>query len=168
MSTNGSPLKTTKMAPQVGLLGSKQCPDDNVGVSDNNDGMHGVNTLNSGNRQINFILHQGIVTHPRSHHLQVMPCSTPIQHDIKLATKQWCIPRISELWAIVGSICFPSRRLWWTSNVPPIAMDWTWALISRCTSSGSSTAWKQASRSADIFLLDCSRTTFRLTWESPN
>jgi hypothetical protein len=39
MSTNGSPLKTTNMAPPGGLFGSQQQrPDDNVGASDNNTG----------------------------------------------------------------------------------------------------------------------------------
>jgi hypothetical protein len=38
MSTNGSPLKTTNMAPPGGLFGSQQRPDDNVGASENNAG----------------------------------------------------------------------------------------------------------------------------------
>jgi len=38
MSTNGSPLKTTNMAPTSGLFGSQQRPEDNVGVSDNHAG----------------------------------------------------------------------------------------------------------------------------------
>jgi len=38
MSMNGSPPKTTNMAPPGGLFGSQQCPDDNVGASDNNAG----------------------------------------------------------------------------------------------------------------------------------
>jgi len=38
MSTNGSPLQTTNMAPKGGLFGSEQRPDENVGVSDNNAG----------------------------------------------------------------------------------------------------------------------------------
>jgi hypothetical protein len=36
MLTNGSPPKTTNMAPSGGLFGLQQCPDDNVGASDNN------------------------------------------------------------------------------------------------------------------------------------
>jgi len=36
MSTNGSPPKTTNIAPSVGLFGSQQYPEDNVGASDNN------------------------------------------------------------------------------------------------------------------------------------
>jgi len=38
MSTNGSPPKTTNMAPLGGLFDSQQHPDDNVGASDNNAG----------------------------------------------------------------------------------------------------------------------------------
>jgi len=38
MSTNGSPPKATIMAPQGGLFGSQQHPDDNVRASDNNAG----------------------------------------------------------------------------------------------------------------------------------
>jgi len=38
MSTNGSPLKKTTMAPPSGLLESQQRPDDSMGVSDNNAG----------------------------------------------------------------------------------------------------------------------------------
>ena len=38
MSTNGSPPKTTNMAPTGGLYGSQQRPDDNVGASYNNPG----------------------------------------------------------------------------------------------------------------------------------
>ena len=38
MSTNGSPPKTTIMAPTSGLVGSQQRPDDNVGASDNTGG----------------------------------------------------------------------------------------------------------------------------------
>jgi hypothetical protein len=38
MSTNGSPPKTTNMAPPGGLFGSQQRPEDNVGASDNNAG----------------------------------------------------------------------------------------------------------------------------------
>jgi len=38
MSMNGSPPKTTDMAPLGGLFGSQQRPDDNVGASDNNAG----------------------------------------------------------------------------------------------------------------------------------
>ena len=36
--TNGSPPKTTNMAPAGGLFGSQQHPEDNVGASDNNTG----------------------------------------------------------------------------------------------------------------------------------
>jgi len=38
MSTNGSPPKTTNMAPNSRLFASQQLPDDNVGASDNNAG----------------------------------------------------------------------------------------------------------------------------------
>jgi hypothetical protein len=38
MSTNGSPPKTTNMAPLGGLFGSQQPREDNVEASDNNDG----------------------------------------------------------------------------------------------------------------------------------
>ena len=38
MSTNGSPPKTTNMAPAGGLFGSQQRPEDNVGASDYNAG----------------------------------------------------------------------------------------------------------------------------------
>jgi hypothetical protein len=38
MSTNGSPLKTTNMAPPGRPFGSQQRPDDNVGASENNAG----------------------------------------------------------------------------------------------------------------------------------
>jgi len=38
MSTNGSPLKTTNMAPLGGLFGSQQHPHDNMGASENNAG----------------------------------------------------------------------------------------------------------------------------------
>jgi len=38
MSTNGSPPKTTSMAPPGGLFGSQQRPEDNVGAFDNNAG----------------------------------------------------------------------------------------------------------------------------------
>jgi hypothetical protein len=43
MPTNGSPLKTTIMAPSGGLFGSQQRPEGNVGASDNNAG----NTLSN-------------------------------------------------------------------------------------------------------------------------
>jgi len=38
MSTNGSPPKTANMAPPGGLFGSQQCPDNDVGASDNQAG----------------------------------------------------------------------------------------------------------------------------------
>jgi hypothetical protein len=38
MSPNGSPPKTTNMAPAGGLFGSQHSPEDNVGASDNNAG----------------------------------------------------------------------------------------------------------------------------------
>jgi hypothetical protein len=38
MLTNGSPPKTTNMAPLGGLFGQQQCPEANVGASDNNAG----------------------------------------------------------------------------------------------------------------------------------
>jgi len=38
ISTNGSPPKTTNLAPTGGLFRSQQCPDDNVGASDYNAG----------------------------------------------------------------------------------------------------------------------------------
>jgi len=38
MLTNGSPPKTTNMAPTGGLFGSQQRPDDNVGASYSNGG----------------------------------------------------------------------------------------------------------------------------------
>jgi len=38
MSTNGSPPKTTNMAPEGRLFGLQQRPEDNVGASDNNAG----------------------------------------------------------------------------------------------------------------------------------
>jgi hypothetical protein len=38
MSADGSPPKTTNMAPTRGLFGSQQRPEDNVGASDNHAG----------------------------------------------------------------------------------------------------------------------------------
>ena len=43
--------------------------------------IHRAKTLNSGNRQIKFILHQGIVTHHRSHHFQALPRSTTLPNS---------------------------------------------------------------------------------------
>jgi len=43
--------------------------------------IHQAKTLNSGNPQIKFIHHQGIVTRPRSHHFQALPRSTTVHHS---------------------------------------------------------------------------------------
>ena len=67
----------------------------------------------------------------------------------------------------MARIRFPPRRVWWTSNVPLSAIHRTGVVISRRTSSGSSTAWLHSSHSADIFLLDSIRTTSRRAWVTP-
>jgi len=77
-----------------------------------------------------------------------LPCT--IQHDTGIMDKDWYNRRISELWATIASIWLPSRRLWWTLNVPPSAIHRTRAFISRHTSSASSNAGKQSSRTANI------------------
>jgi len=43
--------------------------------------IHRAKTLNSGNPRIQFILHYGICTHRRSHHLQALPSSTTMPHS---------------------------------------------------------------------------------------
>jgi len=43
--------------------------------------IHRTKTLNSGNPQIKFILHWGIVTRPCSHHFQALPSSTTMPHS---------------------------------------------------------------------------------------
>jgi len=41
---------------------------------------HWTKTVNSGNPQINFINHQGMIPHLHSHHFQVLPSSTTLPH----------------------------------------------------------------------------------------
>jgi len=82
MSTNGSPLKTTNMAPTRGLCGSEQRQ---MTMSEHKIIMpeiHWAKTLNSGNPRINFIHHHlGIVTIFHCHHFQVLPSSITKLHS---------------------------------------------------------------------------------------
>jgi hypothetical protein len=84
---------------------------------------------------------------------------TTMQLDDKLTTKLQYNPKISKLWAILARIQFAPQWLWWTCNVPPLAIHRAWAVISRCTLHASSTAWKQSSHWANIIHLYFKRTT---------
>ena len=172
MSTNGSPLKTTNtMAPLGGLFGSHQRPDDNVGTSDNNAG----NTLNKDTQfgqPTNQFLPPPGYSYPPSQ--PPFPGAPQFYHHAPFNMTPSSQPSsgATQGYASYGppweGYDFPQRRLWWTSNVPPSAIHRTGAVIPRCPSSASSTAWKHSSHSADYFRLYSIRTTSRRSWETPH
>lgn len=115
------------------------------------------------NLQLDFIYSLNMVTLLFSNHFQVCSCSTTTHHTIKLnrAIEQQCKLTISWLCACMKKIQIPPRWLWWTSTVPPAPVLRTKPIISRCTSSVSSTTRKQSSYSADVFHLCSTWISFR-------
>jgi len=124
MPTNRSLPKTTIMAPTGWLFGSQQGPDDNVGASHNNAG--NTPSKDTQFRQPTNQIHPppGYSDLPSQlpfpgapqfyHHapFNLKPSSEPSTG----ATKGY--RSYASSWR---SIWFPPRRVWWTSNVPPLS-----------------------------------------------
>jgi hypothetical protein len=168
---NRSPPKTTNLAPLSSLFASQHCPHDSVGASDN----IARNTL-SKDTQFRQLTNQiypppGYMYSPSQPPFPGAPLlnqHVPFYITPSSQRSTVAIERISQLWAILATIWFRPRRLWWTSIVPPSAIHKTWAVISRRSSSAFSTTSKQCSHSADISLLFCTRTTSRYTRGTPH
>jgi len=62
--------------------------------------VHWGKTLNSGNPQITFILHWGIVTSLRSHHLLALPSSTTMPHSTWHQAHNQALVQPKDIWVI--------------------------------------------------------------------
>jgi len=62
--------------------------------------IHQAKTLNSGNPQIKFIHHRGIVFRPRSHHFQVLPRSTTMPHSVWLQAHNQALVEPKDIWVM--------------------------------------------------------------------
>ena len=78
---NGSPLKTTTMAATGGLFGSQQCPEDDVGSSDDNGGYTSGKDTQFGPHANQFHPAPGYSYQLYGHHFQALPSSTTRLHS---------------------------------------------------------------------------------------
>jgi hypothetical protein len=171
MSTNGSPPKTANMAPTGGLFGSEQRPDYNMGASDNHAG-------NTPNKDTQFGQPTNQFPPPPGHSYPPsqppFPGAPQFYHHASFNMTPSSQPSYgtTQGYASYGpqwqGYDFPQGGYSGPQMFPLSAIHRTGAVISRRTSSSSSTAWKHCSRSADLFLLDSIRTTSRRTWETPH